>query len=286
MSLFLTLKNQFLSQLQEHYDEREILSIFYFYLAEKWNISKIDICTKENEIGFLDIEKMEEDLARLKKGEPVQYVTRKCSFYGFPFKVNSSVLIPRQETEELVHLIVSENKEKENLTVLDIGTGSGAIAIALAKTLIYAKISAVDISEDALQTASQNADLNNVSVDFLQFDILHDSIEKLGKKCDIIVSNPPYIPEKEKSVLHKNVVCFEPHQALFVPNHDPLIFYRRIFEIGKHLLSSEGKIYFETHENFHDEIEILALEMNFSSIQKIKDINGKPRVVSCVNREK
>ena len=282
MNCFIPLKNLFLNQLQNLYSEREISSIFYFYLAEKWNISKTDIYIKNDEINLLNIREIELDLARLKKGEPIQYIVGKSFFYGLSFEVNPSVLIPRPETEELVDLIISENRDKKNLVVLDFGTGSGIIAIALAKNLTDAKVCAVDISEEALRTASQNACNNAVQVEFSLFDILYDSAEKLGKKFNIIVGNPPYIPEKEKSSLHKNVVCFEPHQALFVPDDEPLIFYEKIFETGKTLLSSGGKIYVETHEKFHDEIETLALKTGFSSIRKLKDINGKPRIISCV----
>ena len=280
MTSFRILRNLFLDQLQKLYDEREIIAIFYFYLAEKWNVSKTDIYINEYNSKF-NIEEVKSDLARLKEGEPVQYVVGKSSFYGLNFWVNSSVLIPRPETEELVNLVISENRNKKNLTVLDIGTGSGAIAIALAKNLNCAEISAVDISEEALWIASKNAEFNNVFVHFFQFDILHDPIEKLGGKFDIIVSNPPYIPEKERSVLHKNVIDFEPYQALFVPDDNPLIFYGKIFEITKKSLSFGGKIYFETYEKFHDEIEALALKNGFSSVRKIKDINEKPRIVSA-----
>ena len=274
-------KKLFLHQLQEIYDEREILAIFYLYLAEKWNITKTDIYIKDSKLDFSNIEEIKSDLVRLKKGEPVQYVVGKSSFYGLSLLVNPSVLIPRPETEELVHLIISENRNKENITVLDIGTGSGAIAIALAKNLKCAKVSAVDISEEILQIASQNACVNDVSIHFFTFDILHGSVEKLGEKFDIIVSNPPYIPEKEKSVLQKNVVNFEPHQALFVPDDDPLVFYKKILEAGKIILSSGGKIYFETYENFHNEIEDFARKTGYSSIRKLKDINGKSRMISC-----
>jgi len=281
MSYFILLKDKFLHQLQKLYDEREILSIFHLYLLEKWNISKTDVYTKNDKINFLDTEEIEKDIIRLKQGEPVQYIIGKSSFYGFSVLVNPSVLIPRQETEELVNLIISENQNKENLTILDFGTGSGIIAIALAKNLKNAKVSAVDISEEALQKASQNAYLNNVSIYFFQFDILHDSFEKHGRKYDIIVSNPPYIPESERNNLHKNVTDFEPPQALFVPDDDPLVFYRKILETGKNLLASTGKIYFETHENFHNEIETLALKMGYLRIRKMKDINGKSRFVKC-----
>ena len=281
MTYFSTLKNQFLHQLRNLYDEREILSVFHLYLTEKWNISKTDIYINEDKINSLNRNEVESDLTRLKEGEPVQYVVGKSSFYGLSLWVNPSVLIPRPETEELVHLIISENRDTENLTVLDIGTGSGAIAIALAKNLPHAQVSAIDISEEALRTASQNACRNDVSIHFFPFDILHDPVEKLDRKWDIIVSNPPYIPEKEKFVLHKNVVNFEPHQALFVPDDNPLLFYQKILEIGKTVLASEGRIYFETYEKFHPETEALAMKMGFSSIRRIKDIHGKSRIVAC-----
>jgi release factor glutamine methyltransferase len=281
MPSFIVLKKRFLHQLQNLYNEREILAIFYLYLVEKWNISKTEVYINEDKIDLLNREEIESDLARLKEGEPVQYVVGKSSFYGLSFLINPSVLIPRPETEELVNLIILENKDKKKLTVLDIGTGSGIIAIALAKNLNHARISAVDISTEALRTASQNACINDVSVHFSPLDILHDSVEKWEMKFDIIVSNPPYIPEKEKFNLHKNVTDFEPHQALFVPDDDPLVFYRKIFEAGKTLLSAGGKIYFETYEKFHDEMETLAIKMGFSSIRKLKDINGKLRIMTC-----
>lgn len=279
--LYKELKNLFLSTLITLYDEHEVLAIFHAYLADKLHIQKHQLYleydkTLPDELHLLVLD----DLNRLKAGEPVQYVCKSTYFYNSPFIVSPAVLIPRPETEELVELIIKENKDQSSLKILDIGTGSGAIAISLAKYIPDSEVTALDISSTALDIARQNAKQNETSVRFLTVDILKE-MPQISQQ-DIIVSNPPYIPEKEKTQLHKNVTQFEPFNALFVPNEDPLIFYRRIIEIGTKLLKHNGKIYFETYELFQDQIENLFLQYGYSYIQKIKDINKKERMMSAV----
>lgn len=278
---FLDLKMLFHRSLKELYDENEIIAILYAYLHDKWNISKEELYINDRITEKITQEIIEKDLYRLASGEPLQYVCGKTSFYGLPILVDQSVLIPRPETEELVDLIIRKNREKRAITILDIGTGSGAIAIALAKNLPNAKVMALDFSEEALQIAQQNALSNQVSIDFFRFDILHDAFPADFEKMDIIVSNPPYIPKKEKEFLHPNVALFEPPSALFVPNDDPLLFYRKIAERKDCLLKKSGKVYFETHENYHDELQELFLSCGFSDVVSICDINGRSRMMVC-----
>jgi len=223
-------------------------------------------------------QKLWEDFDRLKKGEPIQYILGKAPFYGHEFLVNSSTLIPRNETEELVHLILKENKST-GLKVLDIGTGTGCIPISLALEMQQAKVYGLDISEEALDVARKNAKQLHTDVIFLKSNILEElpPIEDL----DILVSNPPYIPEKGKAEMHPNVLDFEPGLALFVPDQDPLLFYRVIAEKGKKLLKPGGKLYFEIHEEFGAEVLSLLEEKGYVELRLLKDLNGKDRMITA-----
>jgi len=216
-------------------------------------------------------------LKRLKKEEPIQYILGETEFYGLIFKVKSDVLVPRQETEELVDLIINECKGNES--ILDIGTGSGCIPVCLKSEMPNSQVSALDVSEKAIHIARENADLNNVKVNFFLQDIL--AIDKLPTKFDVIVSNPPYITEQEKKQMQKNVLEFEPHLALFVEDENPLIFYKKIAKIAIESLSVNGKIYFEINENFGKETAELLKDVGFSDIRIIKDINDKNRIVAA-----
>jgi release factor glutamine methyltransferase len=272
---------QFISSLGALYDEREIRAIFHQYINDRLNISKYKYyLSPEHELPDDLTILIENDIERLAKGEPLQYICGKTLFYGLKLDVNSSVLIPRPETEELTDLIIKENKNK-NITILDIGTGSGAIAISLAKHLSEARVSAIDISPEALSTAKANALKNAVFVDFKVFDIMNGMVDSSSGNFDIIVSNPPYIPESEKKHIHPNVVEYEPEIALFVPDSNPLVFYKEIAMFSKNHLKKGGIIYLETHEKFHNELEILFSESNFINIRKLTDINGKPRILVC-----
>lgn len=215
-------------------------------------------------------------LDRLKTFEPIQYIIGKTEFFGLPFHVTKDVLIPRPETEELVELILNENK-KSGLKVLDIGTGSGAIAIALAKHLEKADIEAWDISEEALKIATLNSDSNAVNIIFRNVDVLKNY--PTDTKFDIIVSNPPYILEKEKSGMDQNVLDYEPHTALFVPDNNGLLFYDRIADIALDLLEPNGKLYFEINQRKGEDTVQLVKSKGFINVCLFQDLNKNDRMV-------
>jgi release factor glutamine methyltransferase len=214
----------------------------------------------------------------LKKHVPVQYVVGKAHFYGSVFNVRPSVLIPRPETEELVDLIIKENKGITDLSIIDIGTGSGCIAVSLKKNLQDAKVSALDISAAALEVATENAMLNNVEIEFIQRDILNEDLSN-GQKFDVIVSNPPYVCRSEHSEMEKNVLDYEPHLALFVEDDDPLLFYRAITESAVRHGRAGARIYFEINQAFGQETADLMKEKGFENIELLKDINNKNRIL-------
>lgn len=215
-------------------------------------------------------------LYRLKTSEPIQYIIGETEFFGLPFHVTKDVLIPRPETEELVELILNENK-KSGLKVLDIGTGSGAIAIALAKHLEEGYIEAWDISEEALKIATLNAKSNAVDITFRNVDVLKSY--PTDTKFDIVVSNPPYILEKEKSGMDQNVLDYEPHTALFVPDNNGLLFYDRIADIALDLLEPNGKLYFEINQAKGQNTVQLVKSKGFINVSLFQDLNKNDRMV-------
>lgn len=222
-------------------------------------------------------------IERLKKFEPIQYILGETEFYGLPFTVNENVLIPRPETEELVELIIKENSQPQ-LEVLDIGTGSGCIAISLQKHLSKADVIGWDISEEALLVAKKNSDNNTVDTHFQQVDILKDY--PLNKRFDIIVSNPPYVLDSEKIEMHTNVLDYEPHTALFVADDNPLLFYNRIADVATHLLKDGGRLYFEINRAKGQETIDMLENKNFSNICLIKDISKNDRIVRAEYHQK
>lgn len=230
---------------------------------------------------FLDEKDLPEalliDFEKLKSNEPIQYILGHGPFYGREFLVTEDTLIPRNETEELVHLIIKENP-KPNLRVLDIGTGTGCIPITLALEMKSPEVYAIDISEKALAVSSENAKLLHAKVDFSKCDILKEKPQVAD--LDILVSNPPYIPLAEKGQMHRNVLDFEPDLALFVNDEDPLIFYRVISDEGKKLLKPTGKIYFEINERFGKEVSEIMMAFGYQNVRVIKDLNGKDRIVA------
>jgi release factor glutamine methyltransferase len=230
---------------------------------------------------FLNIKK------RLLTGEPVQYVVGFSWFYGLKFKVNPSVLIPRPETEELVHWILETTKKETmlNATILDIGTGSGCIPVTLKVKNAQLNISCLDVSESALITASRNAYRNNVDIDFKCLNILEEKEqEKLGL-FDIIVSNPPYIPEKEKNLMQNNVLDFEPHLALFVDDKHPLIFYETIANFAQKHLNTEGYLFFECNEHNANDVQLMLSKNKFSDIVLRQDMSGKDRMIRAKTKK-
>jgi len=276
------LRTLFHTHLSSLYEEREREAIFFIYIEDQYNIKKQDyFLNPDVQITF-----EETDIEALANGKPIQYVTGKTTFYHLQLSVNSSVLIPRPETEELVATIQKNSYgltllRSYSLKILDLCTGSGAIAIALAKNIINTEIWATDLSEDALKVAKENARANQVDIHFLQHDILNDDSSFLPDNLDIIVSNPPYIPLSERIYLHKNIIHYEPPSALFVPDENPLVFYDAIAKTAKKNLRKGGTLYFETHEKFHSELSTMLGDLDFKEITLWNDINGKPRFGSC-----
>jgi release factor glutamine methyltransferase len=274
-------RTQFIQELTSMYDAGEAESFFYLILEEKQQLKRIDLALQPD-LVFLEEEIVvwNSILEQLKLEMPIQYLLGKTSFYGLDFEVNESVLIPRPETEELVDWILSNTqttKQSNNLKILDIGTGSGCIAISLAKNLPNAQVFAIDVSEKALATARKNAVLNGVAVTFMEQNIL-ETLD-LKQEFDIIVSNPPYVRNLEKEEIKRNVLEHEPHLALFVEDHDALIFYRKIAELAQKNLSNSGCLYFEINQYLGKEMFELLEEMNFKDVELRKDIYGNDRMM-------
>lgn len=274
------LKNIYLDELKSQFGENEsrqmlnILILHYFGLSRSQQAINTDFRLNESEMLSLHYA-----VKGLKNNKPVQYITGESEFRDMKFLVNNSVLIPRPETEELVELILKSEKQKE-LKVLDIGTGSGCIAISLAKAMNNPEVFAVDISEDAILIAEKNAQINKVSITFLEEDILSPS-QNLKDQFDIIVSNPPYVKVSEKKLMKANVLEFEPHLALFVEDEDPLEFYKSILDFSIENLKNGGRLYFEINERLGNAISQL-LELNgFIDIKIIPDLNAKDRIASA-----
>jgi len=286
------IKNIFLNELSNLYPKQEIESFFNLLTEAYLNLKRVDIALEPNKEITNEIEqKYNSALAKLKKEIPIQYVLDKTEFYGLPFIVNENVLIPRPETEELVAWIIqkvkrqkAKGKSKETevykpITILDIGTGSGCIAISLAKNLPNAEVWALDVSEKALEIAKSNAKLNHVNIQFLNEDIF--KIKKMPLKFDIIVSNPPYVRELEKKEIKRNVLENEPHLALFVKDHNPLLFYDKIADIAKENLNPEGQLYFEINQYLGNETLALLKEKGFKNLDLKKDIFENDRMIKA-----
>ena len=278
-------RTQFIQELTPIYDAGEAESFFYLIVEEKHQLKRIDLALHPDLVfSEAEIVVWNSILEQLKQEIPVQYLLGKTSFYGLDFEVNENVLIPRPETEELVEWILERQKlnpetsgESKNLKILDIGTGSGCIAISLAKNLPNDTVFAIDVSEKALATAKKNAENNSVNVTFINQNILET--EDLGQQFDIIVSNPPYVRNLEKEEIKKNVLDNEPHLALFVEDNDALIFYKKIAELAQKNLSENGRLYFEINQYLGKEMIDLLEKMNFAAIELRKDIYGNDRMV-------
>ncbi|REG94735.1 peptide chain release factor N(5)-glutamine methyltransferase [Flavobacterium aquicola] len=273
-------RNQFIQVLAPIYDEGEAESFFYLILEEKQQLKRIDLALQPDlELSQEEIAVWNSILEQLKLEIPIQYLLGKTSFYGLDFEVNENVLIPRPETEELVDWILESQKSKvksQKLKILDIGTGSGCIAVSLAKNLPNAQVFAIDVSEKALATARKNAEINAVEVTFISQNILET--QDLEKEFDIIVSNPPYVRNLEKEEIKKNVLDNEPHLALFVEDNDALIFYRKIAELAQKNLTISGQLYFEINQYLGKEMIELLEGMNFKNVQLRKDIYENDRM--------
>jgi release factor glutamine methyltransferase len=265
--------------LDGYYSENEIQQFIFILFEYELGFSKIELVTRsEEELDEETYEKFLHYVKQLKTLKPIQYITGVTSFYGLHFHVNSHVLIPRPETEELADWIIKQ-KLPLNPVILDVGTGSGCIAVALAKNLPGSMVHAVDISENALGLANENAKLNKVNVNLSLENILRPTEDFRRKKFDLIVSNPPYITLAEKEKMNKNVLDYEPHLALFVPDEDPLVFYKAIMTYAMGSLNENGLLFFEINESFDKEIVDLMKNHKFAEIELRKDINDKFRMV-------
>ena len=276
-------RTHFIQELSTIYGAGEAESFFYLILEENHQLKKIDFALNpdltfsKDEIGIWN-----SILEQLKKEIPIQYLLGKTSFYGLDFEVNADVLIPRPETEELVEWIINSNSNIEkfkDLKILDIGTGSGCIAIALAKNIPNAQVFAIDISETALATANKNAEINEVNVTFIEKNILET--KDLKQQFHIIVSNPPYVRELEKQEIKKNVLDNEPHLALFVADNDALIFYKKIAELAHKNLSPNGQLFFEINQYLGKEMIELLEKVGFKNIELRQDIYGNDRMIKA-----
>lgn len=274
----------FKTELKNIYPKEEINSFIDILLLHYAGINKTKaFLYPDKKLPDDAMKNLEYALKKLKQEYPVQYITGQTEFYGLQFKVSPDVLIPRPETEELVDLIIKNHQNHQKIKILDIGTGSGCIPVSLKKHLPENEIFAMDISEKALQTAQQNAKINQVQIHFFKDDILNPQKSKYID-FDIIVSNPPYVREKEKHLMKKNVLENEPHIALFVKDNDALIFYRAIINFAKNRLKPKGFIYFEINEALGNQIENLLSLNNFTAIKIIKDLQGKDRIIKATKK--
>ena len=272
--------NEIREALRGIYPDSEALSLAKMLLVEAFGFSTLELYGgKDKEISGKRRDVLDKMLSRLQKNEPIQYVLGKETFCGLDFEVDSNVLIPRPETRELVEWIVADRKLDASCRILDIGTGSGCISISLAKFLSGAEVEAWDISEGALEVARRNAVRNAVEVLFRQQDVLYALPG--DTRYDVIVSNPPYITEKEKLDMDANVLDWEPSTALFVPDADPLLFYRKIAELGLSMLNIGGALYFEINRAYGQETVSMLERLSYKQIELRKDEWGNDRMVKA-----
>jgi release factor glutamine methyltransferase len=278
-----SLQNFFQNGLLGYYPKEEINTFFYRICEQHLGYKRIDVSLKsETPVNLETFEYFETIINRLLTYEPIQYILGTTSFFGLEFKVDSNVLIPRPETEELVAWILKQTDSSQSLKILDIGTGSGCIAISLAKHLPNAEIYALDVSPKALEIAEFNAQQNAVKLNMIKANVLEWKPTDLS--FDLIVSNPPYVRESEKERMAPNVLEHEPHLALFVENNNPLVFYRAIVELGKQTLKKQGQLYFEINEYLGEETQALFSSDTFEDVQLKSDIFGKHRMICAQKR--
>lgn len=276
------LKQLFLNRLSALYSPNEAESILFFYLYYRLEMEKYQwTLRREEQLSEVCMQTITADLDRLASGFPVQYLVGKCEFFNCELSLNGKVLIPRPETEELVVEVVNRFQNRSAQRVLDVGTGSGAIALALKRHLPQAEVWATDFSENALECARENAENLKLDVKFLHHDILNDTIDSLPQDLDILISNPPYIPISEKKNLHRNVKDYEPDSALFVPDSTPLIFYKKIAQVGIELLKPTGILFFETYHLFQNQMVEMLQSLGYKQVVITKDLQGKSRFVEA-----
>lgn len=279
-----TIQNRFQQELDKLYPSQEIDSFFYILIESYYKVSRIQLAMDYN-LSVDVVDDILNALELLKQQKPIQYILGETEFYGLLFKVNQNTLIPRPETEELVDWVIEEFRDyKSIIKILDIGTGSGCIAISLAKNLPNAKVFALDVSKAALKVAKQNAELNNVNIGFIEADILNAEAVKFtqGADFDVIVSNPPYVRNLEKEQMKPNVLDNEPHLALFVENENPLQFYKPITEFAVKNLNKKSALFFEINEYLGKEMMQLLKKYHFKNIELKQDIFRRDRMIRGV----
>ena len=271
-------KRHFTEVLATTFPQREAEQLMRILLEDLFGLDlKRQLMEPGLRIDEIQHYQLSEAVKRLLSGEPVQYVTGVARFGDLLIKVTPAVLIPRPETEEMVQKICASLPKEKPLRIWDIGTGSGCIAIALAKHFENAEVVAFDVSETALQVAKENTDSNDVKVTFVHDDVLNRQSEFFGQPVDLVVSNPPYVCDSERAVMEKIVLNWEPENALFVPDDDPLLFYRQILSLAKNQLTSDGQVWFEINERMGEDLVRVCREMGFSEVEILLDFAEKPR---------
>ncbi len=283
MSNLLSIRQQFETSLSPIYDREEITNLFHITCEHILNLKRMQFTLRMQEaLTGEELQQFNLILEQLISGKPIQHILGKAPFYGMDFFVTEDTLIPRPETEELVDLIIKDTQDKSGLRLIDIGTGSGCIAISLAKHLQDARVEAVDISAAAIHVAQENARQHQVNIDFKCLDILEWELTfDDQQRFDIIVSNPPYITQEEKGAMHRNVLQFEPHTALFVEDAAPLLFYDYIASFAEQHLEKDGALYFEINQYLAEETKDLLLKKGFADVQVLNDINAVPRMIKA-----
>jgi release factor glutamine methyltransferase len=270
-------------QLETIYDSREAVAIADQLLEHITGLDRLQrLSLKEKELSESQQQGLENAIQRLIQGEPLQHITGVQWFLGYPFKVNKHVLIPRPETEELVDWIIKDWSARDNISILDIGTGSGCIPLSLSLKIPSAIVTTCDISPEAIEVARENAESLKTNVSLLHIDFLDRKEWGQLKSYDVIVSNPPYIPFSEKETLDKNVRDFEPGTALFVPTDDPLLFYKAIADFGKNHLKKSGAVYCELHRDYAHRVFDLFCQEGYNETELRNDMAGNPRMVKAV----
>lgn len=276
-------KIHFFNSLKDIHDEQEIESFFFILTEYLHNLKRVDVALNPNfQLSEVEVEKWNTILADLQQEKPIQYITGEAWFYGLRFEVNENTLIPRPETEELVEWILNSpiiTQQPTPFTILDIGTGTGCIPISLKANLPQANVSAIDVSEKALEVAKRNAASNKVEINFILTNILE--VEDFNQHFDIIVSNPPYVRDLEKQEIKKNVLDHEPHLALFVEDTDALLFYRKIAQLALKNLTPNGLLFFEINQYLGKETVELLENLGFKNIELKKDMYGNDRMIKC-----
>lgn len=276
------IRQYYKAKLLENYDEREAEALLLLLIEAYTGISKLKIISEPGlTLSESELLKVHFAVKDLNNHKPVQYILGKTEFYGLTIKVDKDVLIPRPETEELVEMVIKENQQGKKLRILDIGTGSGCIAIALKKFLPECEVVAIDISNPALNLAQINANSNKQSIEFKSFDILaENNWYRLGF-YDIIVSNPPYVRHSERSIMKRNVIDYEPGIALFVDDQNPLVFYKAVAEFGAINLNKNGRIYCEINQYLGEDVLKLFSKQGYNEIELVQDINGHNRFIKA-----